>query len=184
MKAQDAIRALLSVCGERTACFFTNGFISRIAFSIKDRPENFYMIGSMGLVSAVGLGAALNTGNKVVIFDADGSILMNMGVMPVIGYEAPPNLVHIVFDNRSYGSTGNQPSVSAIINFSTLARSAGYRHAFVFSRVKELKKGLKSIFGKIGPTFVHLNVEAYKRLPYSRVSVKPAQLSRRIFRVV
>ena len=82
-----------------------NGFISRDLFSIKEKPTNFYMIGSMGLSSSIGLGIALkNPQKKIYVFDGDGNILMNLGSLTTIGKLQPKNFVHIIFDNKSYCS--------------------------------------------------------------------------------
>ena len=77
-----------------------NGLISRETFTIDDRIENFYMIGSMGLASSIGLGIALSKpSRKVVIFDGDGNLLMNLGTLAMVGALQPRNFLHIVFDN-------------------------------------------------------------------------------------
>jgi hypothetical protein len=60
-----------------------NGYMCRESFSLGDRPENFYMIGSMGLASAIGLGFSLtNPDTPTVVLDGDGNLLMNLGILP------------------------------------------------------------------------------------------------------
>ena len=86
-----------------------NGFISRDLFESYDKPSNFYMIGSMGLASSIGVGVALkNTKKKIYVFDGDGNILMNLGSFATIGFLKPKNLVHIIFDNSIHESTGGR----------------------------------------------------------------------------
>ncbi len=104
----------------------TTGMISRYLYAVKDRPENFYMLGSMGLASSIGLGLALNCDRQVIVLDGDGSCLMNMGSMATIGHYAPANLAHIVIDNGQYNSTGGQPTVSDTAQLLGIARSCGY----------------------------------------------------------
>ena len=88
-----------------------NGYISRNLYGIKDLNSNFYMIGSMGLASSIGLGVALkNKKKKIFVLDGDGNILMNLGSLTTIGTLKPQNLVHIVLDNGIHESTGNQPT--------------------------------------------------------------------------
>ena len=88
-----------------------NGFISRDLFEVCDKNSNFYMIGSMGLASSIGLGIALKKiKKKIFVFDGDGNILMNLGSLITIGITKPKNLVHVVFDNSSHESTGGQPT--------------------------------------------------------------------------
>ena len=77
-----------------------NGFISRDLFNVHDKLTNFYMIGSMGLSSSIGLGIALKKPKKrIFVFDGDGNILMNLGSLTTIGKLQPKNLIHIIFDN-------------------------------------------------------------------------------------
>ena len=78
----------------------TTGMISREVFVTDDRPANFYMLGSMGLLSSFGLGLALQFPDKrVYILEGDGSALMSLGALPLIAAERPQNLIHIILDN-------------------------------------------------------------------------------------
>ena len=93
-----------------------NGFMSRDLYETNEKENNFYMIGSMGLASSIGLGVALkNPKKKIHIFDGDGNILMNLGSLVTIGSLKPKNFVHYIFDNKSHESTGGQPTNSSII---------------------------------------------------------------------
>lgn len=160
---------------------FTTGMISREAQSIKDRPQNFYMIGSMGLVSALGLGMALTSNKKVVIFDGDGSVLMDMGTMALIASERPKNLIHIVIDNESYKSTGCQPTISRKICLDKIARAAGYKTVKRITGLKTLKKSVSSVLKAAGPVFILLKVRGEEAEP-PRVKVSPEELKNRIMR--
>ena len=84
MKGIDVYRELVPLLkDEPTVC--ANGYISRELFNVKDREENFYMIGSMGLASSIGLGVALaRPDKKTLIFDGDGNVLMAMGTLAMI----------------------------------------------------------------------------------------------------
>ena len=113
MNRREAIKMIFDKLDDEDIALFTTGMISREAFGIKDRGMNFYMIGSMGLLSSVALGIALNTTKKVFIFDGDGSALMDLGTMSMFGAVSPKNLVPIVLDNESYLSTGGQPTISS-----------------------------------------------------------------------
>ena len=114
-----------------------NGFISRDLFELSDKESNFYMIGSMGLASSIGLGIALKNLNKrIFVFDGDGNILMNLGSLVTIGSLKPKNLIHVVFDNNSHESTGNQPTNSSKINLEKLAKEAHYKIFVIKSKIK------------------------------------------------
>src|SRR3972149_305191 len=84
------------------------GIPSKELFEIRDRELNFYMLGSMGLVTSIGLGLAIVQKKHVYVIDGDGSLLMNPNALVGIGAYPLPNLTIIGIDNASYGSTGNQ----------------------------------------------------------------------------
>ena len=86
------------------------GLPSRELYSFNDKPSCFYMLGSMGMASSIGLGLAIAQKKKVYAIDGDGSILMNLGSLTTIAHHAPHNYCLIIIDNKSYGSTGNQPT--------------------------------------------------------------------------
>ncbi len=77
---------------------------------IDDQPTNFYMLGTMGLASSIGLGLALAQGKKVISIDGDGSVLTNFGTLPTIANNVANNYILLIVDNGSYGSTGDQPT--------------------------------------------------------------------------
>ena len=75
-----------------------------------DQPTNFYMLGTMGLSSSIGLGLALAQKQKVIAIDGDGSVLTNFGTLPTIANNVADNFILLIIDNGSYGSTGDQPT--------------------------------------------------------------------------
>ncbi|MBI4594711.1 MAG: phosphonopyruvate decarboxylase [Candidatus Rokubacteria bacterium] len=136
-----------------------NGYPSRESFSVADRPQNFYMIGSMGLASAIGLGAALaRPERRTVVFDGDGNLLMNLGVLANVAALAPRNFVHIVFDNEAYGSTGNQRSVSSAVRLDRLAAAAGYRTVRAVDEADGVADAVRAGLGSDGPHFLLVKV--------------------------
>jgi len=86
------------------------GLPSQELFMFDDQPSNFYMLGTMGLASSIGLGLALAQPKKVVAIDGDGSVLTNFGTLPTIANNVADNFVLLIIDNGSYGSTGDQPT--------------------------------------------------------------------------
>jgi len=96
----------------------TTGMISRELFVARDRAENFYMCGSMGCALGIGLGVALaHPPRKVGVLDGDGAALMSLGSLALARHLRLPNLEHIILDNATYASTGDQPTCSAAIDF-------------------------------------------------------------------
>jgi sulfopyruvate decarboxylase subunit beta len=86
------------------------GLPSQELHMIDDQPSNFYMLGTMGLASSIGLGLALSQPKPVVAIDGDGSVLTNFGTLPTIANNVADNFVLLIIDNGSYGSTGDQPT--------------------------------------------------------------------------
>ncbi len=86
------------------------GLPSQELHLIDDQPSNFYMLGTMGLSSSIGLGVALAQDKKVISIDGDGSVLTNFGTLPTIANNVADNFILLIIDNGSYGSTGDQPT--------------------------------------------------------------------------
>ncbi len=120
------------------------GFPSRELYEINDRSKNFYMIGSMGLASSIGLGLALaKPYEDVVVIDGDGSLLMNMGSLVTVFANNPSNLTWIVIDNGAYGSTGNQDTYAQVVDLVDIARGVGFKNSY-YSDDVNLKEFIKS----------------------------------------
>ena len=121
-----AIAAIVNSLKEDDLVVSTTGMISRELFVTHDRPGNFYMLGSMGLVSSFALGLALmDSSSNVVALEGDGSALMSMGTLALIASESPKNFLHIILDNESYESTGGQPTITEQIDLTNVAASCG-----------------------------------------------------------
>jgi sulfopyruvate decarboxylase subunit beta len=121
------------------------GFPSKELFYIKHQPSNFYMLGSMGMATPIGLGISLSTDKEVVVIDGDGSLLMNPGVLATAAHFSPQNLTIIAIDNGAYGSTGSQPTLTAsCVDLSLVAKGFGIRNVFKCASRKELANVLRS----------------------------------------
>ncbi|MFQ5965317.1 MAG: thiamine pyrophosphate-dependent enzyme [Candidatus Scalinduaceae bacterium] len=163
-----------------------NGMISRETFLIRDRVENFYMIGSMGLASSIGLGLALcEQSRKVIIFDGDGNLLMNLGSLTMMGALQPKNFLHIVLDNEVYASTGNQPTFSNIIGLEDIARSARYAYVKKVTTTDTLRKEVTQLLKKEGPSFLLVKVCKNDEQPeIGRVTHSPEQIKERFMSAI
>ena len=107
------------------------GIPSQELHAIDDQPTNFYMLGTMGLASSIGLGLALAQPKPVIVIDGDGSVLTNLGTLPTIGNNAPGNYILMIIDNGSYGSTGDQPTYTGRrTDLAGMARAAGCERVF------------------------------------------------------
>ena len=157
-----------------------NGFISRDLFNAKDRNTNFYMIGSMGLASSIGLGVALKTPKKkIFVFDGDGNILMNLGSLTTIGSLKPKNLIHMVFDNSVHESTGSQPTNTNFVSIEKIAKACNYNHTFTV----KTKNGFEKILSKIkklkGPIMIVVKIQRSNGEKSARINHEPTEIKER-----
>ena len=155
----------------------TTGMISREVFTTDDRPGNFYMIGSMGLLSSFGLGLALlSPEQRTFILEGDGSALMSLGALPLIASESPGNLVHIILDNEAYESTGGQPSISSSVDLAEVGKSCGYPRVVRVDDIEGLESALLECDANPGPhlILVKAGIAPVKDIP--RVSHSPTEI--------
>ncbi|MCC6197532.1 MAG: thiamine pyrophosphate-binding protein [Burkholderiales bacterium] len=126
------------------------------------RPDalNYLAVGAMGQASSHALGLALGCPDRrVLVFDGDGSLLMNLGSLVTIGAAAPRNLVHFVFQNGTYEANGGMPlPARGTLDFASIARVAGYAHCHTFDMLANLDLCLDDILAQDGPIFVDLRV--------------------------
>ena len=143
MARREAIEDIMK-CIDDEIVVCNIGFPSRELYDIEDRDRNFYMIGSMGLASSIGLGLALSRPDEdVVVIDGDGSLLMNMGSLVTVFAHNPRNMTWIVIDNGAYGSTGNQDTYSQLLDLVEVAKGVGFKNSYDFCDV-DLKEVIKS----------------------------------------
>ncbi len=134
---------------------------------INPRDLNYVATGAMGQASSHGLGLALsNPERRVLVFDGDGSLLMNLGSLATIAEAAPVNFFHFVFANGIYEVNGSHP-VPAVgkLDFSALALAAGYRRAERWDSTGRLGAELSEFLGAPGPSLAELSVEPGRLYP-------------------
>lgn len=172
-----AIETILQRVKTSDLVLSTTGMISREVFFTDDRPGNFYMIGSMGLLLSFGLGLALQSPKqRVFVLEGDGSALMSLGTLPLVATECPGNLVHVILDNEAYESTGSQPSISSKVDLAEIGKSCGYPYV---ARVEEIE-GLEGVLADCdtvpGPylILVKVGIAPVKGIP--RVSHAPIEI--------
>lgn len=116
--------------------------------------------GAMGHSAAAALGVALSLpSEKVVLFDAEGALLMNLGILATIAGMKPQNFYHFVLDNECYATTGGQPVPNAKeINYAGIAKEAGYVAAYRFDDLQEFERNVGKILNEKGPVFISIKV--------------------------
>ena len=156
----------------------TTGYTGRELYANDDRPNQFYMVGSMGCAVSVGLGLAVaRPERRIVVLDGDGAALMRLGALATVGYERPVNLVHVLLDNGVHESTGGQATVSRSIDFGGLAAACGYTRVKRVTQPAKLAAILERPATEL--TFVHVPIlPGVPELP--RPSITPAAVAARL----
>lgn len=178
----EALKYILNQTSEEDILIATTGKTGRELFTLSDKPNNLYCVGSMGYASALAQGIALNSSkHKVTVIDGDGAALMHPGNMATIGYLKSNNFVHVILNNGTYDSTGGQLTLANDIDFVQLAKGMGYSYAKYcnslddFSEVyHDIKKSLQ------GASLLVLNISQGSIENLGRPTTTPMQISRRL----
>ena len=180
MIRKKAIAIAVSQIGYHDRIISANGFISRDLFATVDKSPNFYMIGSMGLASSIGLGIALKDPEKrVFVFDGDGNILMNLGSLTTIGSLKPKNLIHVVFDNSVHESTGSQPTNTNFVSVEKIAKACNYNHTFTVKTKNNFEKVLRKIKKLKGPIMIVVKIQQSNTERSGRINISPVKIKER-----
>ena len=179
LSRQEALRAVVEQTPvEESIVIGTTGFTGRELFAINDRPNQLYMVGSMGCASSLGLGLARAMPNRrVVVADGDGAALMRMGNFATAGAYGGDNFRQLVLDNGVHESTGGQSTVSRAISFAGIARACGYRSAEWGAGRQELDEFLAL---ESGPSLLHLETDRGVPEGLPRPDVTPRDVRKRL----
>jgi phosphonopyruvate decarboxylase len=181
MDPEEALRAAVAGAGGQAALIATTGYTGRALYGLGDRPNQFYMVGSMGCASSLGLGLArAQPGRRVVVLDGDGAVLMRLGALATLGYELPANLIHVVLDNGVHDSTGGQATASGTTDLAGVARACGYPRIVRVGDAAGLAAAVAG--GGKELTFVHVRTRPRDARKLPRPEVKPEVVARRFRR--
>ncbi len=128
---------------------------------VTTKPErDLSLQGAMGQTTSAALGFALSQpSERVVLFDSEGALLMNMGILATIAGKKPPNFFHFLMDNECYATTGGQPVPNAQdISYAGMAREAGYAASYEFDNLEDFANNIEQIMKQTGPVFVAMKV--------------------------
>ena len=180
---EEALRAVQRAATARDIVIATTGFTGRELYACDDRPNQLYVVGSMGCASSIGLGLAwARPDRRVVVLDGDGAMLMRLGALATLAYEAPPNLVHVLLDNEAHESTGGQSTVAHSMDLAGVAQACGYVNVAKIDTVAQLE----SFVGDPQPglRFVHLKTRHGVPDDLPRPKVTPQAVAGRIREVL
>ena len=177
----EVLKELVACTGvAETVLIASTGFSGRELYAIEDRPNQIYMVGSMGCAASLGLGLSLvRPDRKIVVIDGDGAALMRLGNLATVGAYAGDNYYHLLLDNHVHESTGGQATVSTATDFPAIASACGYRSIF---RSTADPRGMDDFLKAKAPAFKY--IETCRGVPEGlpRPSVKPVEVARRLMK--
>ena len=180
MRRYDAIRIISEYLSEE-AVISNIGVPSKELYAVKDRALNFYMLGSLGQASSIGLGVALKTKRETMVLDGDGSLLMS-NILPIVAEKKPENLSIVCLDNGTWGSTGDQPAPYA--DMELMAISASIENTMEVHTEEELRSALEELYEEAGPRFLHVMVKPGNLPSVANIKLTPEQIKRRFMKAM
>lgn len=180
MSRETAIEIILSKLPVDSIIVSTTGKLSREVFeyrvrNLQNNNRDFLTVGSMGHCSQIALGIALNTNQMVFCLDGDGSLIMHMGSIGIVGKNGPNNFYHILLNNGSHESVGGQPTIGYEIDFPKIALSCGYNKAISVSSKNNLEVEIDKVLRYVGPVFLEIKVNKSSRDNLGRPSSTPIE---------
>ena len=172
IKPEDALRAIAAVRGD-AICVPT--MTTAPAWrTIAPDDLSATCVGFMGGASSLGLGLALaRPERRVLVFDGDGSLLMQLGALATNAGARARNFVHFLFNNGVYHTSGAQTVPGMDVDFALMAKGAGYRRTYVIHELDELKRRLPALLAEEGPIFVELHTGLADKTPMQDRSGRP-----------
>ncbi|HMB72702.1 MAG TPA: phosphonopyruvate decarboxylase [Gammaproteobacteria bacterium] len=175
----DVLRDIQAGLSDNDVVITTTGFTGRELYAIGDRPNQLYMVGSMGCASSFGLGLALARPDlRVFVIDGDGAALMRLGAMACVGYERPANLVHVLLDNQVHESTGAQSTLAHSIDFCAIAQACGYPVVEEIADPQQLVTSIEA--NRRALAFYHVPIERGVDAQLPRPAITPAAVASRL----
>jgi phosphonopyruvate decarboxylase len=178
---RSMLAAIRSAGGGRDVLVATTGYTGRELFALGDDPNQLYMVGSMGCAVSLALGLALAIPERrVIAIDGDGALLMRLGALSTVGFQRPPNLVHVLLDNGQHESTGGQATVSPLVDFCAVARGCGYPEVRAVADPPELEGCLRNRAD--GLRFIHVPTLPGIPAALPRPTLGPVEVAARLRR--
>ncbi|GAA0366843.1 phosphonopyruvate decarboxylase [Bowmanella denitrificans] len=177
---EAAIECLVSSLSADALIVSTTGKTSRELFEIRQRrgegSRDFLTVGAMGHTLSIAAGVASTNPNRLTVaLDGDGSALMHMGSLAVIGSKGPGNLLHVLLNNSCHESVGGQATVADKVDWHTLSKACGYRQYYCVDSEQELKKALDEVSKSTGPQLLEILIAKGSRDDLGRPTSSPQQ---------
>ena len=181
MNREGAVKCIVDLLGKDDVVISTTGKTSRELYEYRaargdGHGNDFLTVGAMGHTGSIAMGVArAQPGRRVVCMDGDGSVLMHMGALAIVGQSGLPNFVHIVINNGAHDSVGGQPTAGFEVDLVKVAMACGYRHARSVSTADEVKDALGQLRGGNGPVLLEIRVNKGARDDLGRPKSKPVE---------
>jgi phosphonopyruvate decarboxylase len=180
MNREGAVKCIAEQLGDEDIVVSTTGKASRELYEYRmaqgTSGNDFLTVGGMGHTASIAMGIAKAQPERLVVcLDGDGSAIMHMGALAVIGNAGPPNLLHVVINNGSHDSVGGQPTVGYDIDIPAIAIACGYRQALSVSKPDEVKEHVTRLRGQAGPVLLEIKVNKGARGDLGRPKSTPRE---------
>lgn len=178
---EQAIQRLIEQLDSNDRVVATTGMPARELYELRaGRGEgsgnDFLTVGSMGHAASIALGLASSQPKcRIVCLDGDGSVLMHMGSLAIVGQSLQENLIHIVLNNGAHDSVGGQPTCAFAIDLAGVARACGYQNVFVAAEPQEIDQAFAYLLAQKGPSFLEIRVNKGARADLGRPRSSPAE---------
>lgn len=180
LSREEALRQILRQADARDLVVSTTGKTSREVFELRvergEAQRDFLTVGGMGHTASLALGVALGRQNRrVLCLDGDGSVLMHMGALAIIGSMKPKKFIHVLLNNGAHESVGGQPTVADQVDFSSIARAVGYAGYYVAVDQASLAKCWQELALVSGPVMLEVKIKNSSRSNLGRPTSTPQE---------
>ena len=179
LKREEALRCLLALSGD-DLIVSTTGKTSREVFELRierNEPQrDFLTVGAMGHTASIALGVALgNPDKRVICLDGDGSALMHLGALPIIGSQQPENFFHVLLNNAAHESVGGQPTIADQMDFAAICKASGYNAYAKACDETELRQAWQQLSQQAGPVLLEVCITTGSRKDLGRPTSTPEE---------
>jgi len=157
----EALKIITAVFVHEPTIVTLGATVRELIATVGKRENDFYVLDSMGLPVAIGLGIALGrpeNAEKIVVIEGDGGLLMGLSALPTVGFLKPTNLVILILDNGTYASTGGQPTAATTTDFAAVAEGCGI-HGVTVDDDAGFRAALADAKQSGGPTLVRMMID-------------------------
>jgi phosphonopyruvate decarboxylase len=181
MNREDAVKCLVDLLDAEDIIVSTTGKTSRELYEYREargegHGNDFLTVGSMGHTASIAMGVAQGQPNRrVICLDGDGSAIMHMGALAILGQSGLANLVHVIINNGAHDSVGGQPTVGFATDLAAIAQGCGYTKVQMVSREADIAPALGALSGIDGPGLLEIRVRKGARADLGRPKTTPVE---------